>query len=154
MPHGIHKQELAIPIENVWSFVSDMNNWAPLVPGYIDHSILNEKQSTWKFKGEIGVIQKTISLKIDITKWQKPNLVTFDLTGLNENFKGEGYFEAESLANRQSNITGYLDIKARGMKGPMINPLLKSFVPKTTTDLTAAIAEKLNQSTIQQVNTD
>ncbi|ASN04582.1 CoxG family protein [Virgibacillus necropolis] len=143
MPNGIYQLELDIPIKNVWSFVSDMNNWAPLVPGYMEHKILNDRQSTWKFKGEVGIIQKTVSLKIDITEWQEPSLVTFDLTGLNENFKGDGYFKAEAINGRKTKITGYIAITAKGMMGPMVNSFLKSFVPKTTKDLTEAVAAKI-----------
>lgn len=143
MPSGIHQLELDIPIENVWSFVSDMDKWAPLVPGYMEHIIINDRQSTWKFKGDLGFVQKTVSLKIDITEWREPTMVTFDLTGLNENFKGNGYFEAKVISARETKITGCINITAKGMMGPMINSILKSFVPKTTMELTEAIAVKI-----------
>lgn len=145
MPDGTHQTELQIPIENVWSFVSDMNKWAPLVPGYRDHEILNERQSTWKFIGDVGFMQKMIRLKIDIKEWQEPNKVTFDLRGLNENFKGNGYFEATAVNGKKTKITGHLTINAKGMKGPVLNPVLKSFVPKMTKDLTVAITRKLTK---------
>ncbi|WP_404454967.1 SRPBCC family protein [Virgibacillus necropolis] len=143
MPRGIHQTELKTPIKDVWSFVSDMNKWAPLVPGYMDHEILNDRQSTWKFKGEIGIMQKTVHLKIDITEWQEPTKVTFNLTGLNENFKGNGYFEANAVTRGKTKITGFMNITAKGVMGPMINPILKTLIPKTTKDLTEAIADKM-----------
>ena len=143
MPSGTYSKDLNLPIHSIWNFVSDMDKWAPLVPGYIDHEILNDKQSTWTFKGDIGIMQKTVKLQIDITEWKEPTLVTFDLTGLNENFSGNGYFEAESLSESTTKMTGNLDITAKGMMGPMINGILKSFVPKTAEDLTEAIANKI-----------
>lgn len=145
MPSGIYQLEVDIPIKHVWSFVSDMNKWAPLVPGYVEHKIINDSQSTWKFIGDLGFAQKTVSLKIDITEWQEPSKVTFDLTGLNENFKGNGYFEAEIINERETKITGYLCIHAKGMMGPVINPILKSFVPKTTKAFTIAVAQKMGE---------
>ena len=36
-----------LPIEEVWGFVQDMNNWAPMVKGYRAHEILNEKESSF-----------------------------------------------------------------------------------------------------------
>lgn len=143
MPSGTHTKELDISIERVWDFVKDMNKWAPLVPGYIEHEILNEKQSTWVFKGDIGIMQKTVKLKIDIKEWIEPTRVTFDLTGLNENFAGNGYFLAESKTSDQTSMTGNLDITAKGMMGPMINTILKNFVPKTAEELTEAIGNKI-----------
>ncbi|WP_226036667.1 CoxG family protein [Aquibacillus saliphilus] len=145
MPSGTHEVQLNLSIDSIWNFISEMNNWAPLVPGYIEHQILSETQSTWKFKGDIGIMQKKVSLQIDITKWQEPDLVTFDLKGLNENFAGNGYFKAEAISDTQTKMTGNLDITAAGMMGPMINPILKSFVPKTATELTDNIANKLKE---------
>ncbi|WP_309545309.1 SRPBCC family protein [Virgibacillus dokdonensis] len=58
MPSGTKEMTLQAPIEQVWDFVSDMNHWAPLVPGYIDHEIINDTESTWKFKGDLGIVQK------------------------------------------------------------------------------------------------
>ncbi|MBP1971291.1 carbon monoxide dehydrogenase subunit G [Virgibacillus natechei] len=142
MPSGIHQVEMNIPIENVWSFVSDMNNWAPLVPGYAEHEILSDRQSTWKFRGDVGVIHKTVDLKIDITKWLEPTTVCFDLVGLNENFKGDGYFKAKVINGRQTEMTGYIDITAKGVMGPMINSVLRTLVAKKAKQLTEAVANQ------------
>lgn len=143
MPSGTHELEIDLPIEKIWDFVSDMNRWAPLVPGYIEHEILSETQSTWIFKGDIGIMQKTVKLQIDITEWREPTLVTFDLKGLNENFAGNGYFQADAISESKTKMTGNLDITAKGMMGPMINAILKNFVPKTAEELTKAIATEI-----------
>jgi carbon monoxide dehydrogenase subunit G len=143
MPSGTHSKELDVSIERIWDFVKDMDKWAPLVPGYVEHEFLNEKQSTWIFKGDIGIMQKTVKLRIDITEWKEPTRVTFDLTGLNENFFGSGYFEVEPLSADHTRMYGNLDITAKGMMGPMINAILKSFVPKTAEELTEAIGNKI-----------
>lgn len=151
MPNGTHSLELDLPIEKIWDFVSDMNSWAPLVPGYIEHEILSETQSTWTFKGDIGIMQKTVKLKIDITEWKEPSLVTFDLTGLNENFAGNGYFKAVPLSDAKTEMIGNLDITAKGLMGPMINTILKNFVPKTAEELTNAIAEEIVNIELKRV---
>lgn len=143
MPSGTTEVVLDLPIEKIWDFVSDMDKWAPLVPGYIDHEIISDMQSTWTFKGDIGIMQKTVKLQVDIKEWIEPTTVTFDLTGLNENFSGNGYFQADALSDHQTKMTGNLDITAKGMMGPMINAILKNFVPKTAEDLTNRIAEEI-----------
>ncbi|MFD1037482.1 CoxG family protein [Virgibacillus byunsanensis] len=145
MPCGKHQLELDIPIEYTWNFVSDMNNWAPLVPGYVKHEIISCNQSTWEFKGEVGKIKKSVCLQIDITEWKKPSTVSFNLTGLNENFDGNGYFQAEKINDKLTAMTGFLNITARGFTGPMINSVLRTIVPKTTRELTAAVATKMGE---------
>ncbi|MFX3635975.1 MAG: CoxG family protein [Candidatus Pristimantibacillus sp.] len=143
MPNGSHNMELAVPIQNIWNFVSDMDKWAPLVPGYIEHEIINDRESTWSFKGDLGFMKKTVKLKIDITNWIEPTKVTFDLKGLSDNFVGDGYFEAKAIDANNTSMTGYLDITAKGAMGPMINTILKNFVPKTAEELTIAISDKI-----------
>ncbi|WP_062349935.1 CoxG family protein [Bacillus kwashiorkori] len=143
MPSGTHHLNIDVPINRVWNFVSSINNWAPLVPGYINHEIINDYESTWEFKGDLGFMKKTVKLKVDITKWEEPTKVTFNLTGLSDNFAGNGYFEAEVINDKTTAMTGNLDITARGAMGPMINAILKNFVPQTAEELTAAVANKI-----------
>ena len=143
MPSGVHNIKLNVPIENVWNFLSVIDNWAPLVPGYISHEIISDKESTWSFKGDLGFMKKTVRLKVDITSWEEPNRVTFNLTGLSDNFVGEGYFLAEKIDDHTTQMSGSLDITARGAMGPMINSILKNFVPQTTEELTTAVANKI-----------
>ncbi|ALC91465.1 carbon monoxide dehydrogenase [Bacillus sp. FJAT-18017] len=145
MPSGVHSVVLTVPIEKVWSFVSSINNWAPLVPGYIEHEIVSDMESTWAFKGDLGFMKKKIKLKVDITKWEEPSRVTFDLSGISDNFTGNGYFEAEKLDGNSTRMTGCLNITARGATSSMVNSILKNFVPKTTEELTIAVADKIRE---------
>ncbi|WP_462405434.1 CoxG family protein [Gracilibacillus sp. Marseille-QA3620] len=145
MPAGTHTVQLPVGIEEIWTFVSDMDKWAPLVPGYIEHEIINDRESTWAFKGDLGFMKKTVKLKIDITEWKEPTTVTFNLKGLSDNFKGGGYFQAEAIDENNTQMTGSLDITAGGAMGPMVNTILKNFVPKTAEELTVAVADKIRE---------
>ena len=145
MPAGTHTVELPVGIQDIWSFVSDMDKWAPLVPGYIEHEIINDRESTWAFKGDLGFMKKTVKLKIDIIEWIEPTTVTFNLKGLSDNFKGGGYFKAEAIDATNTKMTGNLDITAGGAMGPMVNTILKNFVPKTAEELTVAVSNKIKE---------
>lgn len=143
MPNGTHKIDVALNKQQIWDFVHDMNNWAPLVPGYIDHEILNENESTWQFKGDLGFMKKTVKLKINISEWNEPESVIFALKGMSDNFKGGGHFKAHTIDDNNTTMEGHLDITAGGAMGPMVNTILKNFVPKTAEELTANIVDKL-----------
>ncbi|HYK72416.1 MAG TPA: SRPBCC family protein [Pseudoneobacillus sp.] len=145
MPSGIHHIEMNLPIEDIWKFVKDMDNWAPLVPGYIQHKKLNERQSTWEFKSDLGIMKKKVSLMIDIKEWIEPTKVTFHLKGINEKFNGSGYFRAESISKDKTKMTGFLDINAEGAMGGMVNNILKTVVPNTAEELAEAISLKLEE---------
>jgi len=145
MPAGTHTVQLSVGIEEIWTFVSDMDKWAPLVPGYIEHEIINDRESTWAFKGDLGFMKKTVKLKIDITEWNEPTRVTFNLKGISDNFNGSGYFIAEAIDANNTTMSGNLDITAGGAMGPMVNTILKNFVPKTAEELTVAVADKIKE---------
>jgi carbon monoxide dehydrogenase subunit G len=141
MPSGMHQVELELPITVIWNFVKDMDNWAPLVPGYVNHEKLNNRQSTWEFKGDIGILKKKVSLMIDIKEWIPPHRVSFDLKA--EKYTGEGYFEAESINRNKTKLIGYLDVTAIGAMEGMKNSLLKNAIPKSAEEMALAISSKL-----------
>ncbi|NKE04226.1 MULTISPECIES: CoxG family protein [Mesobacillus] len=145
MPEGKHDIVIDVPIEQVWDFVKDMDNWAPLLPGYISHEKLNEKQSNWTFKETVGVLKKKISLQVTIKEWIEPTRVTFDLKGINENLSGNGYFNAEALDKNRTKMTGYLEMTAEGALAPVMNAVMKTSLPKSGQELTTAIAQKLEE---------
>lgn len=143
MPSGMHQVVVDLPINKVWDFVKDMDNWAPLIPGYIQHRKFTNRQSTWEFYSIIGFIKKKISLMVTIKEWIEPTKVTFHLKGLNEEFTGSGYFLAEAIDKNKTRITGYLEITAGGAMGPLVNRALKSYLPKVTKEMVNAISSKL-----------
>ncbi|OAS88583.1 CoxG family protein [Metabacillus litoralis] len=145
MPSELYKVEVNIPIQSIWDFVSVMDNWAPLVPGYIEHEILNDSESIWKFKTDLGVIKKKVELKVDITDWIKPKKVIFNLTGINEKMTGKGYFEAQIIDTNNTLMTGYLEITPEGKMAKLINSKLKKNLNELTKELTEAIIAKIKE---------
>lgn len=128
--------------QDVWAFVSDMEKWAKLVPGYRQHEMMNDKQSKWTFAGNVGILKKSVEVQIDITGWEEPSKISFNLTGLSDKFTGSGYFEAKDLGD-STEMTGHLEIKAGGLAGPVLNPIFTAVLPKATTMLTERVANKI-----------
>jgi carbon monoxide dehydrogenase subunit G len=145
MPSDIQHVELDIPIEVIWNFIRDENNWAPLVPGYIQHEKINDRQITWEFKSDLGIMKKKVSLLIDIKEWNEPNRISFDLKRSNEKYIGEGYFEAKAININKTRVTGFLEINASGAMGTLANSLFKAAIPKSAEEVAVAISSKLEE---------
>ncbi|MFD1848725.1 CoxG family protein [Oceanobacillus bengalensis] len=143
MAKGTHAIEIDMPIHKIWDFVSDINNWAPLVPGYTEHTIINDRKSVWKINGDLGVLQRTVHVNVHITEWNEPSNVSFELSSSGKTCVGSGYFKAESLSQTKTKMTGFLDVKIQGMMKPVVNPVLKTIVPKVGKDFTEKIANKI-----------
>ena len=90
MPEVQYTTTMSLDRTLIWEFVKDMNNWAPFLTGYQRHEIVNETDSIWELKGDVGVLARLVKLKAHITEWQGPERVSFTLLGLNEPVDGGG----------------------------------------------------------------
>jgi len=90
MPEVEYSTTMALEPELIWDFVKDMNNWAPMLTGYQEHEIIDDTDSVWTLKGDVGILSRVVKLKAHVTEWNGPQKVAFTLTGLNEKVDGGG----------------------------------------------------------------
>jgi carbon monoxide dehydrogenase subunit G len=90
MPRVTGVRLLAVEQLAVWDFIKDMGNWAPFIMGYQTHKVIDESHSTWTVKGELGAFARTVSFDVEITEWVIPDLVSFQIQGVTEEFQGVG----------------------------------------------------------------
>ena len=81
-----------LPVDSIWEFVRDMDNWAPFLTGYLGHQRESETDSLWTLKGDVGVLQRQVQFRAHVVEWAGPERVRFELTGLNEPLEGSGTF--------------------------------------------------------------
>lgn len=93
MPEVCYETRMALSVEQIWAFVQDMNNWAPMLTGYQHHVLIDDRNSVWTLKGDVGILSRTVKLEVHITEWSAPHRVRFTLTGKNEMVEGGGLFE-------------------------------------------------------------
>ena len=92
MPEVEYATKMNLEPEAIWDFVKDMNNWAPFLTGYQSHEIVSDTESIWTLKGDVGILVRSVRMKVLITEWNGPEKVSFTLTGLNEEMEGGGTF--------------------------------------------------------------
>jgi hypothetical protein len=104
MPEVEHTTSMNLPREEIWEFVKDMNNWAPFLTGYQKHEILNETDSIWTLKGDVGILSRVVRLRAHVTEWNGPERVAFTLTGLNELVEGGGVLCMRSASEQSGPV--------------------------------------------------
>ena len=82
-----------LPVETVWAFVSEMDQWATMLTGYKTHEKQSQTDSLWTLKGDLGILQRTVQFRVHVTDWSGPARVAFELEGVNEDMGGSGCFE-------------------------------------------------------------
>ena len=96
MPETEYATTARLPVAAIWEFVSEMDNWAPLLTGYQGHEKVDATTSIWTLKGDVGALQRTVKFEVRITEWAGPDRVRFELKGLNEQLEGVGEFRLAS----------------------------------------------------------
>ncbi|HEY4600244.1 MAG TPA: SRPBCC family protein [Cerasibacillus sp.] len=126
---------LDLPLQNVWTFLDDFNNWASFVDGYINHREINPLQSIWTFKGEFGLIEKSIRLRVDRVKTTHPYHMLVHFSSLQNKLSGEACLHANDFGNNETKIDATIKLKVKGMPGPLIRPIVKNMLPKMLNQL-------------------
>jgi carbon monoxide dehydrogenase subunit G len=104
-----------LPVDRIWSFVEEMDNWARFVTGYQSHEKRSDTESIWTLKGDVGVLARKLVFQVDITEWSPGKRATFRLKGLNEAMNVEGVFTLEPATGAD----------APSVQAPTRNPLLR-----------------------------
>jgi carbon monoxide dehydrogenase subunit G len=92
VPETEYSTTARLPLVTIWDFVSEMDNWAPFLPGYQSHEKQDETTSIWTLKGDAGALQRIVKFEVRVTEWAGPERVCFELKGLNEQLEGAGEF--------------------------------------------------------------
>lgn len=81
---------IELGLEELWSFVKDFNNWAPMIKGYQTHELIKADESILVFRGQVGPISRIMKVHASITEWIEKERVAFSFKGLNEPVSGYG----------------------------------------------------------------
>lgn len=129
MPEISYTAIMNAPRPRVWEFVRDMNNWAPFTKGYQAHDVLNDRESLWTVKGDLGPISRVTKFHVTITEWVEGERVAFTVRGRNEPLSGEGAIQLRDDGNgAQTEIRGEATIEFGGSLGPVVNELIVPFI--------------------------
>ncbi|MCR8847304.1 SRPBCC family protein [Rossellomorea sp. SC111] len=148
MGKGIHQVNVHASRSDVWRFIQDINAWAPLVPGYKEHTIYSDNQSTWKFTVHYGMVTKKIHVNVIITDWKEPSEVKFTLHGINQRFTGAGFFKADEGNTDVTRMTGSLAIESTSPVAKFLQHAFDKMVAELTRELTIAMGEAIERSQI------
>jgi carbon monoxide dehydrogenase subunit G len=96
VPEVEYSTTARLPIDTIWDFVHEMDNWAPFVAGYQSHEKRGEDDSTWVLKGDVGVLARVVKFAVHVDEWNGPSRVVFSLKGVNEPMEGRGTFLLEA----------------------------------------------------------
>lgn len=145
MPVSQRDLHIQAPMERVWSFVTALDNVAKCMPGYQRHEVINERDSVWYLKGDVGIFQKTVAFHAHIESMERDTgTVRFVLAGRGENLRGQGCFKAHPEGDGVA-VHLELSLEGGGLKGPLVNALLATTLPGDLESLAGRLKEVLER---------
>ena len=146
MPEGFHTLVVRASPRAVWEFVREMENWARLLPGFQGLVKIDDRESLWTVRGDLGVVSRVVEFRVHITESIEPSKVCFRLQGTNENVTGGGTFRAASASDSSATLEFQLALEAGGTMGAMVNALMVPVLPR----LVAGFAETIGREIEKQ----
>jgi carbon monoxide dehydrogenase subunit G len=99
---GEHSVEINASVQELWEFLSAFENWGPFVVGFQNLVQVDEKQSLWTLRGDMGILSRDVEIRVDVTLWEPPRRAEFELTGITERITGTGCFEIAQVSDTKS----------------------------------------------------
>lgn len=141
MPQVEYEKTAAIPLDVMWDFIKDFDNWAHMLNGYQRHQNLNDRESIWEVKGTIGKYRRQTKFHATITEWVQRQKVVFTVDGVNEVVNGFGNvaLRTPNGGSQPTTLSARLDIEVGGAFGPVINRILTPWMKTVAEELVEKI---------------
>ncbi len=114
------------PIEKTWDVLNDFGALASAMPGFISYTAVDDLNSEWKLKIDLGILSRVVNFKACITEKRKPEFISFELKGLDENVMGKGDLHLLKESAKETSVTFKISLEAGGQSAPLVNSLVSS----------------------------
>jgi len=137
------------PINVVWEFGNELRNWAPFLKGFQGLEELNDNESIWTMKGDVGPLTRAVKFHVRITERVELERIAFELKGVNEPVAGAGSIRVETSGSGTMatvNLRASMEGPLGSIMNPFIAPMLKPMAEELMAKLKAAILENAKGS--------
>ncbi len=152
MPSVTHSATVEAPLASTWAFVRDMQNWAELLPGFEGLTKHSDVDSTWKVRGDVGILTKLVTMDVHVNEWVEQDHVDFSVVCREEPLTAEGTLRARSIDDVRTTLDFELEANAGGMLGPVVNALLKTVMPRMAGDFAGSIKREIEAQRTSQTS--
>ena len=130
MPLYSYDVTVNVPIEEVWDYVANFQNWAPLISGFVSYTPINSREIHWVFVTNLVIYKKRTEVISEITTWRKPSTIVFNIRGVTDELNATVHLYAKSLSVNQTKLSATVQIAPEGFLSKLIISQLESSLDK------------------------
>jgi carbon monoxide dehydrogenase subunit G len=117
-------------IDDVWTYVRDIQNWAMLFPGCRECEVIDDNDSRWTLKVGAGGMIKTVIVLVHVDVWDAPGGVAFSYQLEKEPVVGKGTYTATRKSDTETDVCLGLEVAGSGQMAGMWEALCKPLLPE------------------------
>jgi carbon monoxide dehydrogenase subunit G len=117
-------------IDGVWGYVHKIPNWAEMMPGLRECSVIDENDSRWTLKVGVGGMVRTVNVQVHVDEWDGPERVRFSYKLEGDPVEGGGTYLATSKGPGQTEVTLTVRVEGGGPMAPMWEAMGKPLLPQ------------------------
>jgi len=106
--------------------LNDFEALASAMPGFISYHAIDDLNSEWKLKIDLGILSRLVNFRARITEKRKPEFISFELKGLDENVMGSGALLLQNESINETSVTFKISLVAGGQSAPLVNSLVST----------------------------
>lgn len=126
MKTKLYTVKLELPLAKVWKIIGAYEILVPLLPGYFGHQIINQNESVWTIKREIGLLKKKFDIMVVVQEWNEPSSIKLDFKDRKERFSGSVFFETKGITKNQTLLTVSVRYNVSGSMNRFISNMMKA----------------------------
>ena len=136
----------AAAIGSAWCYVQDIQNWASLMPGCRECTVIDANDSRWILKVGAGGLVRTVSVRVHIDQWDGPERVIFSFKLDGDPVEGDGSYNAIRQADNATEITLTIRVRGSGAMAPMWEAVSKPLLPMLAKSFAAKLKAEIEKT--------
>jgi len=142
-----HTLPIRAGIDEVWSYVSDIQQWAALFPGCRECIVIDDINSRWLIKIGVGGLVKLVTVLVHVDRWHGPELVEFSFKLESEPVVGSGTYTAGALAQGATQVMLQVEVAGSGQMAAMWEAMCRPLLPQLAKSFANSLRAEIEQST-------
>jgi carbon monoxide dehydrogenase subunit G len=131
MPEIDKTFDIDAPPQETWEYMTDMQNFASHLPGFVEYEEEDEKTSFWTVKIDLSMFSKELTFEVDVQEEEYPK-AAFTLEPVDQPADGEGSVEFEPADGGGTTISLYVQSEASGRMSPFLNKVIGKALDKVS----------------------
>ncbi len=136
---------VAAAIGSAWCYVQDIQNWASLMPGCRDCTVIDAVDSRWTLKVGAGGLVRTVNILVHIDQWDGPERVIFSFKLDGDPVEGDGSYSAIRQPDNATEITLRVRVRGSGAMAPMWEAVSKPLLPVLAKSFAAKLKAEIEK---------